>query len=202
MVRRAFESAHSPLIIAADGGARIAQHFDLSVHVVVGDMDSLSQQELDALIAQGADVHRHPPEKDYNDLELALRYTAETIGADWIRIIGGIGDRLDQTLANVYLLALPVLEGRDVRIVAGNQETFLLKPGTHPIIGRANDTISLIPIDRQVDGIRTEGLYYPLCDESLFLGASRGISNVMSEDVARITIRQGRLLLVHTIGRA
>ncbi|MDX1995414.1 MAG: thiamine diphosphokinase [bacterium] len=201
MVRRALTAAGDALIVAADGGARVAQAFGYRVAVIVGDMDSLTGEELDAVLANGAEALRHPPEKDATDLELALNVVAER-GIDWIRIIGGVGDRIDQTLGNIYLLALPLLAGRDVRLMAGKQETRLLHPGEHHISGTAGDTISLIPLGGAVQGIITDGLYYPLKDEPLLFGPARGISNVMTGDAATVTFRDGLLLLVHTVGRA
>ena len=201
MVRRAFASASNPIVIAADGGARVAQNFAFRIHTVIGDLDSLSPQEIDTLVAEGAEFQRHPPEKDFTDLELALHYASE-IGIDWMRIIGGTGGRLDQTLANVYLLAMPILANRDVRVVAGKQEIRLLYPGEHFVSGASGDTLSLIPLGKHVVGITTEDLLYPLVDETLVLGASRGISNILGGDTARITFQEGMLLLAHTIGRA
>jgi thiamine pyrophosphokinase len=201
MVQHALKTAINPLIIAADGGARIAQHFKLPVDVVVGDMDSLSTQELDSLMEDGAEIQRHPPEKDFTDLELALYYARQQ-NIDWIRIIGGLGGRLDQMLANIYLLTLPVLENCDVRLVSRRQETCLLVPGTHIINGTPDDTISLLPIGGDAGGVCTEGLVYPLKRERLTFGASRGVSNVMQAATAKITVQTGRLLLIHTLGKA
>ena len=118
------------------------------------------------------------------------------------RVRPGIGDRLDQTLSNVYLLALPVLRERDVRLVAGKQEAWLLYPGEHHITGAAGDTLSLLPISGEAHGIRTDNLYYPLRDETLTFGPSRGISNVLQGEQAGVSLRDGVLLAVHTIGRA
>jgi thiamine pyrophosphokinase len=201
MVRRALLLATSPIIIAADGGARAAWHFDLPINTVVGDMDSLNAGEITLLEARGATFLRHPPEKDATDLELALHHAAEN-GATWIRIIGGVGGRLDQTLANVYLLALPELAGRDVRLVSGKQEAWLLTVGENLISGAPDDTLSLIPLGGAVQGVRTENLYYPLRDETLLFGPARGISNVMTAHSARVWLREGALLAVHTVGRA
>jgi thiamine pyrophosphokinase len=201
MVQRALADTQTPLVVAVDGGVRIAQHFKLNVDILVGDMDSLSADEYQAVVASGAEIHRHPPEKDYTDLELALMLLAER-GYNWMRVIGGIGGRLDQTLANIYLLALPQLENCDIRIVANNQETYLLSAGKHHIHGNKDDTISLIPLGGAVHGIHTENLYYPLTNETLNFGPARGISNVMTADTATIHIKSGTLLLIHTLGRA
>lgn len=201
MVRRALQTARQPLIVAADGGARVAQHFNLNIDILVGDMDSLPPDDLDSLADAGTRILRHPPEKDATDLELSL-HTVIDHDARWIRIIGGLGGRIDQTLANIYLLALPALDGRDVRMVAGAQEAYLLRPGPHTISGEQDDTISLIPLGGAVHGIRTDGLYYPLNDETLDFGPARGISNVLTDTRAHIHIGAGILLLVHTAGRA
>lgn len=200
MVQRAISFAPDSLIIAADGGARVAAHFGLSIDAVIGDMDSLSEAEIATLAAE-AEILRYPEAKNETDLELALTYAVER-GARWIRILGGVGDRLDQTLSNVYLMALPILQGCDVRMVAGKQETWLIGAGTHEIEGTAGDTVSLIPLTGTVRGVQTDGLHYPLRDEDLLFGPARGVSNVMNGERASVTVRDGVLLVVHTLGRA
>jgi thiamine pyrophosphokinase len=200
MVQRAMTFAPESLIVAADGGARVAAAFGLSPQVVIGDMDSLSEDELAAL-ARVAEILRYPEAKNETDLELALLYAVEH-GAHWIRVVGGVGDRLDQTLSNVYLMALPVLSDCDVRMVAGKQEAWLIGAGTHTVEGAAGDTLSLIPLNGTVRGVKTDGLHYPLRDEDLFFGPARGVSNVMNGDRASVTVREGVLLVVHTVGRA
>lgn len=200
MVRRALASVHHPLVVAADGGARVARYFDLAVSIVIGDLDSLDTDEVDMLRAQRVQIQQHPVEKDETDLELALKWTAQQ-GARWIRVVGGVGDRLDQTLGNVYLLALAELVTLDVRLLAGKQEAWLLRPGTHSIHGAAGDTLSLIPLGGAVSGVRTEQLYYPLHDETLIFGPARGMSNQMVADTAQVSLNEGLLLAVHTVGK-
>ncbi|MFN8527803.1 MAG: thiamine diphosphokinase [Anaerolineae bacterium] len=201
MVRHAIRTAHNPLIAAADGGARNAHYYGLAPEVVMGDMDSLTLDEIAQLEASGAQIVRYPAEKDETDLELVLLWAGRS-GGRRIRIIGAVGDRLDQTLANVYLLALPSLRGLDVRMCSGKQEIRLALSGSITIDGAQGDTISLVPLSGIVRGVRTEQLYYPLNDEDLLFGPARGVSNVMNGDSAVIHVREGALLIVHTIGRA
>jgi thiamine pyrophosphokinase len=40
---------------------------------------------------------------------------------------------------------------------------------------------------------------YPLCDEPLVSGPARGISNVMTGQAARVTLRSGTLLVIHSL---
>lgn len=202
MVSRALRALPpTALIIAADGGARVARWYGLRPQIVIGDLDSIQHGDLAALERGGAQVLRYPPEKDQTDLELALTYAAER-GATWIRVLGGIGDRLDQTLANVYLLGAPALAGRDVRLAAGRQEAWLIGAGQHPIAGAVGDTVSLLPVAGPAIGVTTDGLYYRLIAETLTYHQARGVSNVLSQPTAAITLTGGVLLVVHTAGRA
>ena len=201
MARRVLAEAVHALTIAADGGLRVAHDYGVEVQTIIGDMDSADVEELETLREAGAEILTSPVEKDENDLELALLWACKQ-GASWIRVLGAMGGRLDQTLANVYLLALPELRGCDVRLISHAQEAWLLYPGEHVIQGAAGDTVSLIPFNGAVEGVQTERLYYPLVDETLAFGPARGISNVMHAHEAVVSFRSGLLLIVHTLGRA
>jgi thiamine pyrophosphokinase len=201
LVRQVLTTAATAWVIAADGGARQAAFFGFRPQIVIGDLDSLTATEVAALEAEGVAIHRAPPDKDETDLELALLYAAGQ-GVRWIRIIGGIGDRIDQTLGNLYLMALPALRGMDVRLVARNQQAWLLHPGENLIEGAPGDTLSLLPVGGDASGIRTEGLHYPLRGETLAFGPARGMSNVLTGDHARVILGSGLLLAIHTLGRA
>lgn len=197
MVNRALSDSDTAQIIVADGGARVAWHYHQSPDTVVGDMDSLSETELQKLRDEGATLHEYPPEKDETDLELALKFAVDN-GATWIRIIGATGGRFDQMLANVYLLSLAELRDCDVAIVASNQLIRILYAGEHQIEGTIGDTVSLVPMNGDVLDIRTDGLQYPLRGETLYFGPARGISNVMVTTQAKISFAEGVLLYIHT----
>ena len=127
MPRQVLADASDALMVAADGGARVAKEYGVSLQVIIGDMDSVGEAELAVLDAEGTTILRYPAEKNETDLELALQW-AVTQGLRWIRVFGAMGGRLDQTLANVYLLALPALRDCDVHLVSGNQAAWLLFP--------------------------------------------------------------------------
>lgn len=198
--RRAEEAlANGALLICADGGGEVALAWNLHPDWLVGDMDSISPASLAALQAlPGLQVRRVPVEKDETDLELAL-YTALEAGASTITILGGLGGRLDHTLGNIYLLAAPRLAGTEVRLLSEREEVRLLRGGeTAHITGQPGELLSLVPLSAVAQGVRTLGLYYPLHSEALYLGPSRGISNVLVEATATISFDEGLLLLVHT----
>jgi len=181
-------------IIAADGGARHCLALGLQPAVVIGDLDSLTQADMQALKFQGAEIIQFPVRKDVTDLELALSH-AQSLKLDEILVLGALGARWDQTLANVVLpAAFPEL---NIRLVDGNQEFFYLRAGeTLTVSGCPGDTLSLIPLGADAQGITTDKLEYPLTGEKLPLGSTRGISNVLLEDEAQISLCAGFLLCV------
>jgi thiamine pyrophosphokinase len=189
-------AASADLIVAADGGTAMALIHGVRPHIVVGDMDSATREVVEALNKDAVELIRFPSHKDETDLELAL-LEAIRRGADDITIVGALGGRLDHTLGNIYLLTMPQLKGRRVRLVAGTVEVFVVwdKAGWN---GSGGDTVSLIPLTPEVTGIETRGLEYPLRRESLFMGPGRGISNTMTGKRAGVSISSGILLAVVT----
>ena len=184
-------------IIGADGGAARALDWGLTPQVVIGDMDSLPDALRDELEARGSRFIEHPRAKDETDLELALTYAVEQ-GAKEIVVLGALGGRLDHTLANLLLLALPPLDGALVRIVDGAGEVLLV--GSRKMItlqGRPGDLVSLLPIGGDASGVTTTGLAWALQNDRLRFGFSRGVSNEMTAHEARVEVEEGLLLVVH-----
>ena len=184
------------IIIAVDGGLRHCLALNLRPHTLIGDMDSLSPEEIDAVARSGIPVSRYPARKDHTDMELAL-HTARSLGADDIVLVGALGARWDMTLANFMLLAAPVLFGCRVRILDAMQEISLVHGGeTRQFDGSAGDLLSLIPIRSDARNVRVTGLEYPLNGETLCFSATRGISNIFCGQSATVFLEEGLLLCV------
>ncbi len=181
-------------IIAADGGARHCKALGLLPHTAIGDFDSLSEAELQELAAQGVEIIRHPRRKDFTDLELALQLAVERAAGE-IVVFAGLGERWDMTLANLLLPAAAHLRGVSIRLVDGAQEITLLCGGclVH-LEGSPGDVVSLIPISGDARGVTTQGLEYPLDNETLYFGATRGVSNVLLAKQAQISLADGLLI--------
>ena len=184
------------VVIAADGGANWLAAQGLVPDVLVGDMDSVTDEVRAVIEVQGGRLVTAPQAKDETDLELAL-LEAVAMDVQQITVLGALGGRIDHALANVHLLALTALRGRDVRLYDGTSYLWLAREQTR-VQGEPADLVSLIPLGGDVLGVRTQGLAYPLRGETLFLGPARGISNVMTEDEAIIELEAGTLLVAHT----
>ncbi len=183
------------LLIGADGGTLHALTLGLTPHAVIGDGDSLPPSVLADLQAQGVDIRRYPARKDQTDLELALLYAQER-GADEVLLVGALGGRWDQTLANLLLCAHPDLRHLPITILAGEQRITAIR-GQAVIEGRVGDTVSLLPIGGDASGVTTSGLEYPLMEGRLPFGSSLGVSNVLTAPRATIRVRHGVVLCIH-----
>ena len=145
--------------------------------------------------------HSTPTHKDETDLELALLQTVKYEILQ-VYIIGALGNRWDMTIANVLLLANPKFSRLSIHLLDGSQELIILRGKDQlKINGKPGDQISLIPIAGDVLGITTHGLGYPLNDETLYFGATRGVSNVFTNDYAELIVAEGILLICLQLGR-
>jgi len=183
-------------VLAADGGANwLAAHGRLP-QVLVGDMDSVHPDVLRALALDQCRLVRHPAAKDETDTELAL-FEALALGATRITLLGAWGGRLDHALANLLLLAMPQLAAVDVALFDGVSTARVVRRELL-LVGEPGDLLSLLPLGGDALGVSTEGLQYALHDDTLALGPARGVSNVLVTPQARVTLRSGLLLAVHT----
>jgi thiamine pyrophosphokinase len=182
-------------IICADGGTRHALGLGVQPNLIVGDMDSAEKTQLQELQNKGVAVELFPRDKNETDLELAIDRALE-LKPEHILIIAALGGRLDQTLANITLLADPRLAGFDVRLDDGVEEIFLCRDQAQ-VQGRSGDLVSLIPWQGAVSEVQTKDLKYPLRRETLYPDRTRGVSNEMLGSTASISIGSGLLLVVH-----
>jgi thiamine pyrophosphokinase len=184
------------LIIAADGGARNALSIDVTPQVIIGDLDSFDTRDRDWLEQTGAQFIVYPARKDYTDLELAIRHALEQAATE-ILLFSALGGRWDQSLANLMLLTLPELDHVPTRVLDHRQAIFAIRDRAE-ISGQPGDTLSLIALAGDVQGITIEGCEYPLNAAVLPLGATLGISNVLREPIARVSVKTGIVLAIHT----
>jgi thiamine pyrophosphokinase len=182
-------------IIAADGGTRHALALGLIPNVIIGDLDSVTREEKQKLHTADTQIILFPRDKNETDLELAIQHAVD-MKLDQVVIVGALGGRLDQTLGNLALLSDLRLLTFDLRLDDGVEETFFCRDQAE-VHGRSGDIVSLIPWGAPVEGVRTEGLRWPLSDETLYPYKTRGISNELMGETATVQIRSGLLLIVH-----
>src|SRR5512133_554820 len=105
-------------IICADGGTRHALALNIKPDLIIGDLDSAEQAALQKFRDEGVRIEFYPRDKNQTDLELAINRALE-VNPNQMVIIAALGGRLDQTLANITLLADSRLSSFDVRLDDG-----------------------------------------------------------------------------------
>jgi thiamine pyrophosphokinase len=188
------------LVIAADGGATWLASLGRTPDRIVGDLDSVDSITVQRLATDGSAVERHPRDKEASDTELAVE-AARRAGATSIVLLGGFGgERLDHEIANLLLLAEPAIADLDVRAIRGPTIARAVHGGRGAcaIGAAAGDVISLLPLGGDAVGVSTEGLHWPLERATLAVGRSRGLSNVVDQVPASVSLESGVLLVIQT----
>lgn len=175
--------------VAADGGLRLAQRLGVQPQAVVADFDSGTlPAELQA------EIHRLPVEKDWTDTmaaaDLGLRR-----GFRRFLLLGGTGGRLDHTMAN--LAVLRYLLGREAQAMMADEHNRvqMIKPSAFTVEPMPGWKLSVFPYGGEVRGLSLQGLKYPLHDKTLTAEECVGVSNEFLDCPARISFREGTLLL-------
>lgn len=181
---------------AADGGSRHLFRLNHLPDRVIGDMDSLEPQVKNWLAENHVPFDQHPAEKDETDLELALLQAGQRAESE-IWLFGLVGGRLDQTLANIFLLSYPALRGKNVTLITPTERAWLVREQTE-IVGQVGDLLSLIPLNGAARVASTTGLKWPLLGETLQFWQARGVSNKLTAEKATVTLESGLLLCIQT----
>lgn len=188
--------SQSDLLIAVDGGLQHVMNSGLTPHIIIGDLDSIDLSDLEYFEHNSVDIIKFPIHKDETDLELAVDHVMN-LGFDEILILGATGGRIDHFLVNFLFFSNPKYQNIDIKILTNKSEVLYCK-SRQVIEGAVGDMVSLIPISEVVSGVQTTGLMYPLNREDLLRWKSRGISNQMTDPIAKIEFGSGELLCVHS----
>lgn len=177
------------VIVAADSGLLLAEQMGVEPQIILGDMDSLPDRRI--LERHGhAEIQVYPTEKDDTDTELALK-CLRSKGCTESILIGGGGGRLDHLLGIVSLFYRPDPPSRWFT----HAEEVIYIAETLEIRGLKGRVVTFMPVSQQECRMKTEGLRWPL-DALGWKPGDIGISNIVLSDVARVTMLQGKLIMI------
>ncbi|HHT78899.1 MAG TPA: thiamine diphosphokinase [Actinobacteria bacterium] len=187
------------LIISADGAVSLCRNMDLCPDIIIGDMDSAAENDIEYFVTinRKAEIIKFSKNKDESDTQLAIDYAVKK-GCRQIIIAGALGNRIDHSLANIFNLFSENYNGIDLKIMDENFEISVLRQSTS-ISGRTGKKISVFSMTPYTFFINTEGLKYKLKNEKLLFSPIRGLSNIFTDDVARMDFSEGVLLIVKEI---
>ena len=177
------------LLIAADKGYLHLQRRGIEPDLTVGDFDSLG------FVPKIGNIVRHPVRKDDTDMLLAVREGLRRSAKAFI-LYGGLGGRLDHTLANLQTLAFLTEEGAKGLLFGGSTAITLLQNGTQHFPETASGTVSVFSYGERAEGVTERGLSFSLRDAHLTDTFPVGVSNAFTGTESSITVENGRLLIV------
>ena len=203
LIKDLSDSNEETVLIACDGGCDILARHNIIPDLVVGDMDSISDEGLDFINSNNVFIEKYPIEKDWTDSEIALSKTED----NEVILVTPDSGRLDHVIANLQLALKFKKDGKKITVTDGITYCYPLsgedsveidvRPLKKPV------SVSLVPWDfaEPVTGVTTDGLYYPLKDAELNAGSTYSFSNHPTNENDRIAIyiKGGLLLVIVTI---
>ncbi|MGB9791965.1 MAG: thiamine diphosphokinase [Thermacetogeniaceae bacterium] len=182
-------------IICADGGAAAARRLGIIPHWIVGDLDSVRDDDRAFMERMGVRFEVYPPEKDFTDTQLAFDL-ARREGAREVVVWGGTGSRLDHTLSNLFNASKLVEEGIRVSFESPDLTIYLVGDEL-TVPGRAGDTVSVLVLGDRATGVTERGFRYPLEGATLECRCQYAVSNVIVEPDPTISVETGILAVFH-----
>lgn len=182
------EIPQGSLVLCADGGYQYAQQLGICPDCLVGDFDSYHGTLPDV------EIIRHPIQKDDTDTMLAVRLGLSRGCTEFV-IYGGIGGRLDHTIANIQTLCWLQQRGAHGILLGERDRVMLHAPGTcrYP---REDGYFSVFAYGGVCKGVSLSGTEYPLKDAELTTAFPLGVSNHITAEEAEVSLESGLLLLI------
>ena len=185
------------LVIAVDGGLSYCGVMGVEPDILIGDFDSVSEQEkaaIQILKEQVPDrVIELKPEKDDTDMLAALK-----LGLEWgfrsFRIYAATGGRLEHTLANIQcLLYLKNHEAQGYLCDAASM-VFVMKNEEVRFQSGMEGYLSLFSLGQEARGVSISGMKYPLKDYTMRNDFPIGISNEFIGEQGIVSVEEGELV--------
>lgn len=180
-------------LLCADGGYRHAEAIGRKPDLLIGDFDSIQKPENSLF-----EIITFPPEKDYTDSMLALKIGIERGFTDFL-LLGGLGGRIDHSLANLSLLTYALDSGVNLKIADERNSLEILRDKSKTLKrGKCGEMLSLFPLGGFAYGVTVTGVKYPLNEYTMEPVCSLGVSNEITEEFATVSVRKGNLLIIRS----
>jgi len=184
LLRRWADSAD--VLLAADAGADRLIEAGAIPHLILGDLDSISQK------ARSCGVEVMPiDDQDSTDCDKLLRIAAGK-GYSEVTLASVEGDSLDHLIGTVYSAARASVR---VRLALRTGIGYVLHEGEFALESRPGRRISLLPIV-PCSGVCLQGVRWPLADAEMSPVGLVSISNEAVCNAVEAKIQSGAALLV------
>ena len=183
------------LVIAADSGYDHARAHGIDVDQLVGDLDSISPDALEAAKAAGVPIDLYPDGQGCDRPRSRAPHGARRWSARTSRSSPGTAGASTTSSPALLALADPALADAVVEAWIGDAWVRRApRSRSRELHGRPGELVTLAAVGGPAIGVRTEALVYPLHDETLEPGSTRGVSNVFEGTEATVSLAEGTLL--------
>lgn len=186
-----FTPQNGDFVIAADGGQDFLKEICVTPDLAVGDFDSSESIPEDCLVV------KFNIEKDETDTAIAVN---EGLARGYRRfeIYGGLGGRLDHSLANIQLICELSTRGCKAKLIGNKMTVTAVTDGELKLPARKEGTVSVFSHSDVSSGVTIKGLKYSLTDATLTNMTALGVSNEFTGKPAEIAVNTGTLLIIWT----
>ena len=184
-----FKPEKSDIVIAADGGYDLLKKSNIEVDILLGDFDSIES------VPTHKNIIRHPVEKDDTDSFLAYKTGMEKDYRTFV-VFGGIGGRMDHTIANVQMLSHMAKSGARGFLVSENTIITAIHNSKLSLPSTNTGKIGVFAHSGTARGVDISGLKYTLDNGEISPDFQLGLSNEFIGENARISVTDGTLIIV------
>ncbi len=197
------EAEEEDFIIAVDGGLSYCGILGVEPDIIIGDFDSLSEQEAEAVRILETQIPeriiRFPREKDDTDMLAALKEGLSRGYRDF-RIYGATGGRPDHTFANIQCLLYLKHHGAVGYLADGTGMIFVIVNEAVRFQRSMAGILSLFSLEKETRGVTIRNMKYTLEDAVVTNDFPIGISNEFTGEEAEIVVEDGALVCMISYG--
>lgn len=184
-----FKPKKGDLVIAADGGYDLLTEINIDADILLGDFDSIQK------LPEHKHIIKHPVQKDDTDTFLACKLAMEKGYSNFV-ILGGIGGRIDHTIANIRTLSYIADNGGRGFLLGNGAVLTAISNAKITFPESHSGYISIFANGEDADGVSIKGLKYTADNIFLKASVSLGVSNEFVGEKAEISVRNGNILVV------
>lgn len=176
-------------VIGADGGLEYLERLGIKAHMALGDFDSLGY------VPEHEHLVLHPVMKDDTDMMLAVK-EGLSLGYRTFRIYGGLGGRLDHTLANLQTLCFLAEQGAEAILIGEGICIGAVTNGEITFDESFEGIISIFCLTGEAKGVTLTGLKYLLDNGVMTSQMPRGVSNEFIGQKSTVRVADGTLIVI------
>lgn len=186
--------------IGVDRGALYLHDLGIVPVEIVGDFDSITNEEWLKITKQNIKITKVQAEKDETDTDLGL-ISAIKYNPQEVILTGVTGGRLDHFEAAIKSIYKMQLLHRNIHFKIKNfkNEISILLPGLHKIVQDENyQYLSFFAYENDVENVTIRGVKYETTNEMMHKGSSRFTSNELTSKEGYISFSSGICLMIRS----